>query len=410
MNIHKLFRRVADERGVALPLALLGLVAVSLLVTTALVTSANEVALSSAHQRGAQALYNADEALEGFVATRAASAHTINQARLESNNWTYTVSDGTVYRIFVGELYRTETVSPTTASRAETFSIVAEPDDRRGRTVGAMISVTRTANPQQVNVNSGLTLAVNTMVGGNATISDGSDGAAGCTQAPGQHAITHANEVNVEIKGNASDITGDIYRDAQNAAGLISYIFNGQTVDDLVQYASIRFGPEFGQPPYENAKTPSSSNTEANYNWGCPVNLMAQVSRTCPAGSASYFPVVAIDAAGGIVDITGDHGQGTLIVVNGTLRVRGNFLYEGIIIAEGVTQISGTPRIEGAVITMGDSTAIDPDDEATTTGTSVIRFNQCAVTSAQQGLAAGALDVAEQIFNNRTAGWFEVVR
>lgn len=410
MNRMQLFRPITDERGVALPLALLGLVAVSLMVTTALVTSSNEVALSSAHQRGTQGLYRADEALEGFIGAQAAAAHDPNNAKLAPGAWAFTVGDGTVYRMDIAELHRVQQVSPSAASRTETFSIVASPNERRGRAVGAMIRVTRTVNPNQINVNSGLTLAVNTMVGGNATISDGSDGAAGCTEAPGQHAITHAQEVTVDINGNATDITGTIHQDAMSGTQLISHVFNGKTIDELVQQASIKFGPQFEQPAYNNGKSPNSSHTDPNYRWGCPSNLMALLSLTCPGGTAAYFPVVAIDANGGVIDIQGDHGQGTLIVVNGTLRVRGNFLYEGIIIVEGVTQISGTPRIEGAVITAGDSTTIDPDDMATNTGTSVIRFNQCAVTSAQQGLAAGALNRAEQIFSDRTMGWFEVVR
>lgn len=409
MSIHATARRL-NERGVALPLALMGLVAVSLLVTTALVTSSNEVALSTAHQSGAQGLYRADEALEGFIATRAGTAWDPDAPRLRTGWSSYSLTDGTVYRVSTAELSRQTTVSGTSASRVETFSAVAEPADGRGRSVGALIRVTRTSNPQVLNVNSGLTLGVNTTIGGNATVSDGSDGAAGCSEPGAENAIVYGSDDTITINGSATNITGTVEQSAMTGADLISHVFNGQTVDDLVDYANIRFGPQFGQPSYNNSTKPSSSATDVNYRWGCPANLMSLMSLTCPPGSAEYFPVVAIDANGGTIDISGDHGQGTLIVVNGTLRIRGNFLYEGIIISEGITQISGTPRIEGAVITMGSETVIDPDDEATTTGTSVIRFNQCSVTSAQAGLAVGSLDTREQIFNNRTTSWFEVVR
>ena len=56
------------ERGVALPLALLGLVGVSLIVTTALLTSSTEYAISSAHQDATRALYIAEGGLQAYVA------------------------------------------------------------------------------------------------------------------------------------------------------------------------------------------------------------------------------------------------------------------------------------------------------------------------------------------------------
>src|SRR5688500_17498727 len=59
---------VRNERGVALPLALLGLVSVSLLVTTALVTSSTELAISGAHQDATAALYTAEGGLQAYVA------------------------------------------------------------------------------------------------------------------------------------------------------------------------------------------------------------------------------------------------------------------------------------------------------------------------------------------------------
>ncbi|HVH13694.1 MAG TPA: hypothetical protein VM759_11610, partial [Longimicrobium sp.] len=55
------------RRGIALPVALVGLVAVSLLVTTALLTSSTEFAISAANTAGSRALYTAENGMQEFV-------------------------------------------------------------------------------------------------------------------------------------------------------------------------------------------------------------------------------------------------------------------------------------------------------------------------------------------------------
>jgi hypothetical protein len=400
-----------DRSGLALPLALIGLVAVSLLITTAIVTSSNEVALSFGHQRGAKGLYRADEALERYVADRAGMAWNVNDQRFKTGSSPVQLADGSVYNIQVAELSRQRTTDPSgNMTRTEVFSAVASPSSGRGRSIGALLRATRTAPPVALNINSGLTLGVNTTVSGNATISDGSDGGAGCSpDSAAEHAIVYGSDNTLAVDGSAN-IVGTTQQDTLSGADLIAQVFNGMTIDELVTYANIRFGPAYGQPKFENSKKPNSAHAEFKYRWGCPEALMEQqLLASCPAGTAEYHPVVAIDAAGGTVDISGDHGQGTLIVRNGTLRIRGNFLYGGIIISEGATHISGTPIIEGAVITVGSETTIDPD-AALASGASVVRYNRCAVIQSQAGLSAGSLSQREQVVSDGTWGWFEVVR
>jgi hypothetical protein len=400
-----------DRSGLALPLALIGLVAVSLLITTAIVTSSNEVALSFGHQRGAKGLYRADEALERYVAGRAGVAWSPGVQKLATGSSSVQLADGSVYNLRIAELSRQRATDPGgSVTRTEVFSVMAEPSGGRGRSIGALLRAVRTSPPVTLNINSGLTLGVNTTVSGNATISDGSDGGAGCSpDSAAEHAIVYGSDNTVSVDGSAN-IVGTTQQDTLSGAKLIAQVFNGMTIDELATYANIRFGPAYNQPKYENAKKPNSAHAEFKYRWGCPEALMEQqLLASCPAGTADYHPVVAIDAAGGTVDISGDHGQGTLIVRNGTLRIRGNFLYGGIIISEGATHISGTPIIEGALITLGSETTIDPD-AALTAGASVVRYNRCSVIQAQAGIAAGSLDQREQVISDRTWGWFEVVR
>jgi hypothetical protein len=61
------------EGGIALPLALLGLVSMSLLATTALITSSTELAISTAHRSATAALYSAEGGLQAYVAGQGAA-------------------------------------------------------------------------------------------------------------------------------------------------------------------------------------------------------------------------------------------------------------------------------------------------------------------------------------------------
>lgn len=396
--------RRLDERGVALPLALFGMVAVSLLVTSALMTSSTELALSKAHQEGTQALFGADAALESFVAQRAAMTSDTH-LRFVSGGYPITANNEN-YAIAIAELFRSDAVPDGSGGfeRAETYSVIAEPTDNMGRGVGALVEVTRMASAISLNIDSGLTLGTDATVAGSATISDGSSAGAACDSASAPAAIRHADSTTVTEQGNGHDIYGSIVEDSLDAAALADYVLNGQSIDDLTNLSHIRFGPMFGEPSF--AGSPTQYATDPKYQWGCP----AQMVTGCGAAESGYFPTVVIDANGGVVDITGDHGQGILVIRNGEVHIRGNFRYAGIIIAEGVLTITGTPQVEGAVLALGDEAVIDPDDDVGASGNSLIRFNKCEIVEAQKGLTINSLNMTEQTIDNPTFAWFEVIR
>ncbi len=393
-----------SEWGVALPLALFGLVIASLLVTSALLTSSTELAISGAHQDATRGLYAADRALEGFVAERAAMTSGVHQ-RIATGTYS-TSADGTSFLVDVGQLYQGPVVelSGGAYQQRETYSLVAQPASNRGRGVGALIETVRTALPVTLNVDSGLTLGVNTTVSGSATISDGSSEGAPCDSAAATAAIRHSADTNVTKQGNGSDIIGAVVQDTREGAELMNYVLDGFTIDDLIDLATIKFGPLYGQPAFSGSPNHTAANV--NYRWGCPAKLVTG----CTAAQAEYYPVVAIDAAGSTVDITGDHGQGMLIVKNGHINIRGNFKYQGIILVEGALRVTGTPRLEGAVIAMGDEAVIDPGDDGLTSGNSLIRYNKCEIVSAQWSLTYSSLQLSEQTIDTPTFAWFEVVR
>jgi hypothetical protein len=401
-----------DERGVALPLALFGLVAVSLLVTAALVTSSTEVALSRAHQDGTRSLYAADGALEQFVAQRAAMVADPDQ-RLVGGDFTATLVNGQHYMVFIAELARgpNQDLPGGGLQRRETYSLLAQPQNGRGRGVGALIEATRMASPVSLNIDSGLTLGAGADIRGAATISDGSDSEV-CTEGAAPAAIRYSSDATVTIEGAARDrLVGDTIQDTRSAADLMLHVLDDNSLADLSAMANIRFGPMFDARTFPNGAGPTHTAAAADLRWGCPPHMVAG----CPAEHAAYFPTVVIDAAGEEVRISNYHGQGTLVVRNGSLHITGSFKYAGIILVEGTLRVTGggggnTPNIEGGVIAMGDESVIDPGDDNELTGSSVIRFNLCQIMEAQRGLTAGSLETAPQTIDAPTFAWFEVVR
>jgi hypothetical protein len=403
--IRGLDRGTLDERGVALPLALFGLVAVSLLVTSALVTSTTELALSNAHQDGTRGLYAADAALEGFVAQRS-GMQLDTHLRLATGAFEIAVQPNVVYNLSVAELSQSLTeMTDGSFLRRETYSLVAQPQSGRGRGVGALIEAVRTALPVSLNVDSGLTLGMNTTISGAAQISDGSTAGAQCDIGPADHAIRHSSNTTITTQGQGHTITGGIEQDERETEELMQFVLNDFTLEDFSKMASIRFGPLFDRPSFQNSSGPKWDAAQKDYRWGCPAHLVSG----CNAEQAAHFPVVAIDAEGGMVDITGDHGQGILIIRNGGVHIRGNFFYQGIVLVEGALKVTGTPLLEGAVIAMGSEALIETDSELSS-GSSLIRYNACEIANAQRGLTIQSLDLEEQTIDTPTFAWYEVLR
>ncbi|HEX2091971.1 MAG TPA: hypothetical protein VHG28_06190 [Longimicrobiaceae bacterium] len=388
-----------DRRGVALPMALLGLVVVTLLVTTALLTSSTELALSSAHTDGARSLYHADAAIQGFVGQQAALGG--SEALRPDTVYTYQLPGGESYRIRVNRLvYLTGNNPNGSAWSRETYALVASPSSGRGRVVGALIRATRNALTLVTNFTSGAVSGGDFKIQGNATISNRSESCADTAN----NALEVSAGSKVTISGNPT-VVGDIDTLAYDKSQLVGNILGGVSLDSLSRYANIKFGPRFNKPAF-NGRV-NSGNT-GDYNWGCPASLGV----SCGSDpDTAHLPVVAIDANGGTVTIEGDWGQGILVVVNGSLALRGNFIYNGIILVEKDLNIGGGQgqfdgKIEGAVLSLGQSSTIEDGVQ----GNAVIRYSKCAIKAAENALNGNGLASAAQNFAEGTFAWFEVVR
>ena len=409
-------RHLDDRRGAALPVALMGLVAITLLVTAALFTSSTEYAISGAHRLAASSLYGADGALEQYLADRVAT----NQSPWLASTAAGTVTgpDGATYTVQVDRLSDVSVTTTNPMTRTEIFSLLVQPQNGRGRSVGAFVSAIRTADRLTTNINAGATSGGNLSVSGNATISDGRSGTNYCgttnntsayaVQVTAGSTVTLGNNVTGNLEGSTNVTTYQKEQLAENVLG------SGMTLEKLALSAQIKFGPQFGKPDFDNRTVLNAvATTDSSYNWGCPQVLLGLNTLVCPVGSATREMVVAIDASrlhDRTVRINGRYGQGMLIVLNGSLEIQGNFTYKGVILVEKDLFIRGgavgqESKVEGSVISFGASSTVEDN----ITGSATIKFNRCAITDAENALNGNALNNVPQ-GRGQTYSWYELIR
>ena len=372
----------AGERGVALPLTLLGLVAVSLMVTAMLVTSSTESAVSAAQQDATLSLYDTERALERFVGHNAAGA-------LQPTGSTPVIFDGVEIR--VAQLGAT-----TAGGKTErVLSITAQPPataSAGGRTVVALVRQTESEpKPLQTQIGSALTLGgslrattAQFALSGRPPSTSCGGGTAGLRasnisvlELPDSASLEHITGV-----GSSGELTsGDAAIDRTGASpqqmvGQALGLGEGEWLDDLIAgvAADRRFGPRFSEP--------------------------GQLVREF-GGTTS--DVAVVDAAGGAVELTG--GSGVVIIVGGDLLMRGTAAFEGIVVVEGGFTLGGTSSIEGALISLGGSggfSTLEGSDPR-------LRFDPCRLAAAEQSFQS-VMSTTAVVRTGKTFAWFEVVR
>lgn len=374
------------EQGVALPLALLGLVMISLLLIMVLVGASTESAISGAHRDATASLYDTESALQQFVAEHAGEP---------LDPWI-----GTAALVGGAELRVVRLRDNLSATRPErTFAITAAGAD--GRTLVAMVRQTQHQLP---DIDTGQLAGAATITGGllvrtdAARVSGGPDPNAPSSCTPGVQAIRSAAGAEIVLEGstatrvsgfrNGSATYGSDALDPSGLAGLPLLrqalgLGSDQMLDDVVARipADSRFGPRFRTP-------------------GQPVRSF---HGTVPEDRSS----VVVDAAGGTVDLKG--GSGLLIVLNGDVRMRDAAAFQGLLIVEGNATIEDSAELTGALIALSDHGGSSAIGSPSGSGSAVLRHDACTVLAAQQ--AFNQLPKPTQTFaTSHTFGWWEVVR
>ena len=402
------FARLRDRSGVALPLALFGLVAVTILVTTALLTSTTEAAMSNANLDATRTLYVAEGAVQAYVASQGANLRSVTNLE-----WTIpgTTDKARINVVRVGRIPGNIAADPPYGP-TDRYAVTAEPlvNGRAGRGVVAMVTLPSGFTNMDLNVNAGATVGSDLNVGGNSKVVDRSTA---CADTSGSVAVTHADGTAVTTSGSGT-ISGAVQESSLSGQAFVEYVLNGRTLREFAEVAEIKFGPMLGAASFPTNARASWNATDTRMRWGCPTG----VGVTCTTAGADTlkYPSIAVDAEGGSIDLQGDHGQGILIVMNGSFKITGNFVFKGIIIVEGYTEITGTAgkttsKVEGALVSLGhNTTQTNKIDESVTKGNAVISYNRCQVKTAQDAFNQAQLNNPTFRAPQASFAWFEVVR
>ncbi len=392
-----------DDRGVALPLALLGLVLISLLVTSTLVTSSTEVAIGGAHQDAVRSLYAAESVIEQLLAAGAGSGVTPGTHRAGGHDVTVSLLSR-----------RDHPLTPETAPfsvREGVYAFTARPGG--GEPAGRSITALHGLNARFIELTTDFDAAVTAGRISGETASrlvisrSASDSACGVVE----HAVVVGEDhgegddaVPAEAESDGFHILG------MTADQLLARALGRADLDvaALARFADIRFGRVGDDWHRAFSGSPQAEGSRDDpLNWGCPVGLVGG----CGANPhREHAPVVAIDAsAAGTAPLNSHHGQGMLLVVNSRegapFEIGGGFVYRGLVVVDGSLRISGSPRIHGALLVTG---KVEVEAGESGGGYAEIRHDACAIAWAESALADSSAKAGPVTV--RRAGWFEVVR
>jgi hypothetical protein len=136
-----------------------------------------------------------------------------------------------------------------------------------------------------------------------------------------------------------------------------------------------------GIMPYFDLLT-GACTTANRQNWGA-------IAQTYPPGKCDdYYPVIHLKGATDAFTITGDGGQGVLLV-DGNLKLAGQFTWTGLILVRGTVDLNGTAvggvKVTGALMGMNRAGGTN-----TISGNSSLTFSRCAINQVTARFAAAS--------------------
>ena len=415
--------RRLGQAGIALPVALLGLIAVSLMVTSVIMSATAEVTLSYAHQDATRSLYAAEGAIEALVAR--------DRGLLAPGSYPAFVAapGATPVNLTVTEV--SSRPSGVGAINVRRLALQAEPVGG-GRALAALAET----GPFGFNVTSSWVSGGDVNLKGSAHVSDGSDsGNLSCTGQVAPDAVVLSDTASL-TKVNNAVVTGSVRNSHLTGEQLVKQALGNRSIHDFIRHVESMYGPApnanyvtFGRntlwSPSNPAAFVSSSKPRSwnnissvatprlatdRYNWYCPGKMDDATNCSTVTGiDTTAYKVIVIDGGGSNVAIQGDHGQGLLIVINGRVVISGGFVFRGLVVAEHDIDISGQGnKVDGAVVSQNTvnvdlQTSSDVENEAS--GNTVIRYNKCALDNLRDKLGADGVPVISPTF-----GWSELIR
>ncbi|GAB1344920.1 PilX N-terminal domain-containing pilus assembly protein [Gemmatimonas sp.] len=240
--------------------------------------------------------------------------------------------------------------------------------------------VVRIAYPT-INPGGAIVTAGNIRVQGSAEVTGTNTNPSGWTQCSNiagrdTFAISYAPGRTVNIQ-KLNMVTGGINADPAAGDSNTYVRYGTESWNSLVAAADIKLPGGTYQP--EPVGTSSTCDWNATANWGEPLRVSGG-GNTYVAGCKDYFPIIYVN---GTAQLSHGRGQGVLLV-NGDVRLTGNFQWYGLIIArDDIVKGNGTFDLWGSAM----SRNANVQDGNDIVGNSYFKWSKCAVESALRGSA-----------------------
>ncbi len=347
--------RVHNERGAALIISILGLVVMGGLVTAAFTTTWMEFRLADSTRRAAQAFGAADFGLAETVDSWDVGTWN-NLDALDSVAVSGTSAHG--HGTYSGYVKRMSD---------DMFLVMITGKDKSGnyqQRVGEYVRLSGV----NVDIQAALTIQGPTTIGGNAQVVGADSTPSGWSDCPppdsSQSGVRMPDSTLLTTQGGCDGnacIDGDpsVEQDASVADSTFSQ-FGDIDWMALAAYAdTLAPGTYSGiDPVFDGA---GNCNRSVQTNWGDPTNT---------SDCSDYFPLLYVP---GTVKLTGNYGQGMLLV-EGDLEVSGGFEFYGVVIVRGRLSSTGTGgHFNGAVMAQN----VDLDDNKIL-GSAVVQYSSCS--------------------------------
>ena len=358
-----------DRRGIALPTALFALVVIGALVAGIFFTARIEVRSGENTMSEARATEAAQAGLMmGYPSVLAlVTAANLTNGQSLGTSRTQIGTTGSYYQDSITQLNRYMFLLRSYGTYEVNGDTVA------ARTLAMLIK----RYVPELAVNSGAIVAGAVTIQGSVTL-NGADATppnwTGCSPGATQPAVR--SDSSVTVQGGGPSISPSVSSNDTTVPNMSSVL------DTLFMQLANQANVTFTSDPGTTAPVDSNSkcNTKNNLNWG-------DLRHTSTTHCDSYYPVVYLNAGGPghTIGLHGGSGQGVLLV-NGDLKMNGNYQYDGLILVRGSYQTGGgTMNLTGSMI----SSLVDTDPNKWT-GSLTVNYSSCAVNNSLKNLAVSS--------------------
>ncbi|HET7023899.1 MAG TPA: hypothetical protein VFI39_01685 [Gemmatimonadales bacterium] len=362
--------RRSDERGIALILAVFALVVIGALVAGVFYTAQLEQRSGGNALAGQQAADAAQSGIDYAIANW-------------NNAWT-TMGTGNSVTIASTQLGTSPEYFNATVTALNGFTYLMTSTGQVKNGAGTVLATRAYGmiykkNIPTLNVQSSVTVAGGVSVGGSADI-NGNDvpptaggWSSTCAGQPTTNQPAIRTDSSVSTHGSPTLTGGTVSNDTTVGTTITDV---NQAYNTFINSANVTIpsGTITGADPALNASHVCDRTNTSN--WGDPEyksTAAYTVGATTTHPCASYYPIIH---ATGDLKVTGDIGQGILLV-DGNFTSGGGFTFYGLVIVKGsITKGAGTSNFYGGLLS--ESASITDD----LTGTINIQYSSCAINTA----------------------------